>query len=308
MSNALVSVIIVTYNRRAEVIECIDSVLKSSYSPIEIIVVDNSSTDGTAQELKQRYAGRVKLIASQVNLYAGGGRNLGAAEASGQYLLFIDSDNVIDKDMLKKMMFVLGENKNLNIGLSGPFNYYKCDPERLCWVNNNISLLTSITYFKGAGEIDRGQYNKYSVIRVGHIPNIFMIAKKLFLDLGKIDPDYVMHYEESDLAHRIRKLGYEVVLFPSAKSWHDIPLGRVVGHKSFKGSNPGVIYYVVRNRAYFMRKNSGGLKLLIFSIIFNNIFLVYHMLIILFYRKPRLLSLLFKGYWDGLFGHISKHR
>lgn len=152
----LVSVIIVTYNRKNDVIECIDSVLKCSYKFIEIIVVDNASSDGTAEELKRKYADKIRLIESDRNLYAGGGRNLGAKFANGEYLLFIDSDNVVDIDMIKNMIEGIRKNKDLSIGMNGPFNYCKSEPKRLCWLTNRISLLTSQTKIDGVGEIDNG--------------------------------------------------------------------------------------------------------------------------------------------------------
>lgn len=302
----LVSVVIVTSNRKGDAIECIDSVLNSSYKPIEIIVVDNASTDNTAQELQQRYSDNIKLIKSAKNLYAGGGRNLGAKLAKGEYLLFIDSDNVVDKDMVKNMIEGIQRNKDMAIGLSGPFTYYKSSPNRLCWVNNRISMLTSITVFSGSGEINDGQYDKASFIKVGHIPNVFMVNRDIFREVGGIDEEYVMHYEESDLAEKIKRTGYEIVLFPQAKTWHKLPLKSERGHKSFQGRNPNMVYYVSRNRIFFMRKNSRGLRLFLFMVIFSNLFLVYNLTILLLNRRFGLIKLLLNGYIDGIVTPVTK--
>jgi hypothetical protein len=301
----LISVIIVTYNRKAQVIECIDSVLKSTYRPLEIIVVDNASTDGTAGELEYRYPKQIKLIKSDKNIYAGGGRNLGAKSASGEYLLFVDSDNVIDVDMIENLMKLSLDEKNLKIGMSGPFTYYKSAPNRLCWVNNRMSLLTSATFFFGTGQIDNGQYDKFDFIKVQHIPNVFMVRKDIYELVGGIDHEYVMHYEESDLAQKIKKQGYDIVLVPAAKTWHDVVLERQKGHKSFKGENPSMVYYVIRNRIYFMRKNSSGWRLFLFLVMFNNLFLLYHLCVLIFNRQFSLLRLALKGYWDGIFSPLT---
>lgn len=305
-NNPLVSVIIVTYNRKQEVVECVDSALNSSYGPLEVVVVDNASSDGTQEELERKYRGKIKLVKSEKNIYAGGGRNLGAKFASGDYLLFIDSDNIVAADMIENMIKGVTANKDVSIGLSGPFTYYKSSPQRLCWVNNRISLLTSLTFFKGNGEEDSGQYEKLNFIKVGHIPNAFMIHKDIFKIIGGIDRDYVMHYEESDLSEKARRLGFNVVLFPKAKVWHNLPSKSERGHKSFKGRNPGMVYYVLKNRIIFMRKNSGGTRLFLFITIFSSIFLVYNLAILLFYRKYALLKLALKGHWDGLFMPLTK--
>jgi len=302
----LISVIIVTYNRNADVIECIESALNSTYKHIEIIVVDNASSDGTVEELERRYGNKVKLIKSYRNLYAGGGRNLGAKSALGEYLLFVDSDNTMDSDMIKNMVDVEVRNRYMNIGISGPFTYYKSDPKRLCWTNNRMNLLTSITLFEGSGQADEGQYDRFELIKVHHIPNVFMVPKKIFEEVGGIDKDYVMHYEESDLAEKIKKRGFIVALFPQAKVWHNVPLNRQQGHKSFKGENPSMVYYVSRNRILFMRKNSSGMRLFVFLVLFNNIFLLYNLGILLFNGKFSLMRLVLKGYFDGLFMPLGK--
>lgn len=302
----LVSVIIVTYNRKGDVVECIDSVLGSTYKRIEIIVVDNASSDGTVEELERRYGNKIKLIKSYRNLYAGGGRNLGAKSASGEYLLFVDSDNTIDRDMIKNLVEVEVRNRYLNIGISGPFTYCKSEPRRLCWTNNRMNLLTSITLFEGSGQLDEGQYDKFELIKVHHIPNVFMVPKKIFTEVGGIDRDYVMHYEESDLAEKIKKNGFIVALIPQAKVWHNVPLGRQEGHKSFKGENPSMVYYVSRNRILFMRKNSRSMRLFLFLVFFNNVFLLYNLGLLLFYGKFSLMLRALKGYFDGLFMPLGK--
>lgn len=304
----LVSTIIVTHNRKSDVVECIDSVLRSSYKFIEIIVVDNASSDGTIEELRDRYGDTIKLIKNDKNLYAGGGRNLGARSASGEYLLFIDSDNIVDTGMVKNMVVGVIRNKNLHIGMSGPFTYYKSEPKHLCWVNNRMNLWTSITLFEGVGQVDNGQYNKSAFINVQHIPNVFMVPKNTFEAVGGIDEDYIMHYEESDLAEKLKRRGLAIVLFPQAKAWHNVSMKRQEGHKSFKGENPSMVYYVTRNRIFFMRKNSGGIRLFLFLALFSNIFLVYNLIILLLNGNPGLIKLALKGYWDGLFSPLAKSR
>ena len=306
LEDPLVSVIIVTYNQKRDAFRCVDSVLDSNYTSFEIIVVDNASSDGTAQELEFRYANRIKLIKCDKNIYAGGGRNLGAKSAKGDFLFFIDSDNIMASNTIRNMVKGFIDNKDLSIGMGGPFTYYQSQSQKLCWVNNRISLITSLTFFQGAGEIDRGQYDEFNFIKVGHIPNAFMVRSKVFKEVGGIDEDYVMHYEESDLAEKIKRAGYKIVLFPRAKTWHNVLPGVQQGHKSFKVSNPNLVYYVTRNRIYFMRKNSGGARIVLFLFLFSNIIVFYHLMILLFNRNFSLSKYLLKGYWDGLTLRLNK--
>jgi GT2 family glycosyltransferase len=90
-SEPLVSIVIATWNRRLDVLETIRSVYGQDYPRFEIIVVDNASTDGTADELRASFPD-VKLICLPENRGASGGRNAGMVQARGKYILCLDSD------------------------------------------------------------------------------------------------------------------------------------------------------------------------------------------------------------------------
>lgn len=266
----LVSVIIVTYNRKGDIAKCLESVLKNVYDNFEIIVVDNASSDGTADFLRKKYNSKIKLIKSEKNLMAGGGRNFGAKNAIGEYFLFIDSDNIVDKNMITEL--VLGIDKIKDAGMVGPLMYYFSDPKKIWWAGADINLWTSKTNYIGINEYDEGQYN--DIIKVGHIPNVFMLKKDVWMDVNGIDADYVMHYEESDLAEKIKKCGYEPYLVPKAKTWHNVPLSNEKNIRNYGGESPERTYYTARNRVLFMRRNAPKINYLFFVLIFNNIFLL----------------------------------
>lgn len=100
---ATVSVIIPVYNAERYIAQCLDSVLAQTLRDIEIICVDDGSTDGSVAILK-RYAARdsrLRLI-RQKNAGAGAARNQGLREATGEYLSFLDSDDFFEPDMLEK--------------------------------------------------------------------------------------------------------------------------------------------------------------------------------------------------------------
>ena len=97
MKKISLSIIVVTYNRKEEVLDCLKSIFENDYKNFELILVDNASTDGTIVAVEKVFGNKIKIVKSKINLMAGGGRNLGASYAKGKHLLFIDSDNVIDK-------------------------------------------------------------------------------------------------------------------------------------------------------------------------------------------------------------------
>ena len=109
-----VSIIIPTYNRLPMLKEAVNSVLAQQFEDMELIVVDDGSTDGTAEEMKQ-YGGRVKLIQQSQNRGVSGARNKGILHARGKYVAFLDSDDLWVKGKLKIQVSFLDENPHYPI-------------------------------------------------------------------------------------------------------------------------------------------------------------------------------------------------
>jgi len=199
-----VSIIILNFNGREFIGQCIDSVLKSNYPDFEIIVVDNGSTDGSGRYLKRRYGRnkRVRLILSDKNLFFAAGSNLGASQARGKKLVFLNSDTVVEKDWLKELV---------SVSLNHP--QYLVQPKILsCWqkdvIDNVGGRYTLLSAGKGIGhgEKDRGQYDQNCPIDFAN-GTCFMIERKFFQKLAGFDPWYQHHYEDVDLNLRAKKKG-----------------------------------------------------------------------------------------------------
>ncbi len=135
-----VSVIIPTYNRRGMVEEAIESALAQTLDDIEIVVVDDGSTDGTGDVLKDKFDDRIKYF-YQNNQGRSVARNCGARASTGQYVVFLDSDDLFMPHGLQKMAAFLDENPA--VGVVYADGYY-CDQE-----GNDIELVS-----KGRPPID----------------------------------------------------------------------------------------------------------------------------------------------------------
>src|SRR3989304_6203052 len=103
-----VSVIIPSYNRLPMLKEAVGSVLAQDFEDFELIVVDDGSTDGTAEEIK-RYGGRVRLFQHSENRGVSAARNKGILHVRGKYLAFLDSDDLWVKEKLKIQVAFLDE-------------------------------------------------------------------------------------------------------------------------------------------------------------------------------------------------------
>lgn len=142
MSKYMVSVIIPVYNRAQLVVRTLQSVLAQSLSPIEVILVDNNSSDGTIdvlQAFKRQHCSSTfnVTVAQEKRQGAARARNLGATMASGEWLLFFDSDDTMEPYMLEKYLDVAQrENTDMVLGRADCQNldgskhekpYYKTD-------------------------------------------------------------------------------------------------------------------------------------------------------------------------------------
>lgn len=110
----MISIIIPTYNRRKELSSCLDSILEQSYEDLEVIVVDDCSTDNTSA-LKDQYSKWTQLvwIRNEVNMGVNYSRNRAIEAASKEFILFIDSDDLLAKDSLQQVVKTIRENHQI---------------------------------------------------------------------------------------------------------------------------------------------------------------------------------------------------
>ncbi|MDY6836573.1 MAG: glycosyltransferase [Thermodesulfobacteriota bacterium] len=113
----IVSVIIPTYNRSRFLGEALDSALNQTYKEMEIIVVDDGSTDDTAQ-LVQRYKGRIQYI-YQKRSERSNARNRGVRESCGEYIAFLDSDDLWLPEKIERQVKILNENEQIGVVYAG---------------------------------------------------------------------------------------------------------------------------------------------------------------------------------------------
>jgi glycosyltransferase involved in cell wall biosynthesis len=161
-----ISAVIPTYNEEKDIEDCLKSLNSQSIEPIEIIIVDDGSTDDTVK-IAKKY--KVKIL-KQNHQGPGAARNLGAKNASGNILIFIDADMTFDKDYLKNLTKPILENKDKKI--IGTTHDYE-----IATNTNNVwsSLWGKIRISKD----------------IAHTITIFRaIRKDKFLELGGFDPKY----------------------------------------------------------------------------------------------------------------------
>lgn len=298
MKKTKVSAVIVTRNRNRELSGCIDSLLKSSFKPFEIIVVDNASDFPVSLWIKRRYP-RIKIIRSRTNVGAAEGRNLGISQSKGEYILFLDDDAYADSDMVANLLQAFSKTKNA--GLIQPLVYDKKRKNILQGAGHDINITTGRVTAWGANEEDKDQYQGLREIPMCGC--VWMVKREVFEKIGNFDPEYFIPYEDSDLCLRVRKSGYKIYCYSLAKAWHQgskktniNPLIEWLGITS-----PERAFRVSRNKILFMAKNAPIKNFLLFSLFFNPVYIFTHSLIILLSARIDILE----HYWKGVFSGIS---
>ena len=244
-----VGAIIVTYNRRDDVIECIDSLLKSTYPELTVYVIDNSSEDGTSEAISGQYP-QVVLIESNKNLGFSEGNNVVLARAlqDGMDAVFLlNDDAVVKDDAIQTLVDVLYQYDE--IGVVSPKISLYSDPEVIWSAGGVIEPDNGIATQRHYGETDCGQADSASIVDYA-VGCAMLIKSDIVRTVGGIDPRYFMYYEEADWCRRIRDAGYLILYVPKSQVLHKVSL-----QSNGRNNAP---YYMSRNRLLYLR--SGGVR------------------------------------------------
>ena len=182
----LISVIIPTYNRASTIVRAVESVLNQTYSNIELIVVDDGSTDETNQLLSPYILNRSVTYHKFENSGVAGARNIGAALARGNWLAFLDSDDEWLLNKLTEQMDFLSTHSKLQIVYTDEI-----------WIRNGVQVNKKNHHQKMGGMIF-GECLKQCLIA----PSSVLLSKKLFDEMSGFDDNYVV-CEDYDLWLRI---------------------------------------------------------------------------------------------------------
>lgn len=247
-----VSVVILNWNAKKITGDCIQSVLEQSHKSYEIILVDNASSDGSTKELKKRFK-KIKVVENKKNLGYAGGNNSGLKACTGDYILILNNDTVLDKDFLRALI------KNKEKGdILGVKNYY-FDKKNILWaVGSELNRFTARASLVGNKEIDHGQYDQTSPPYI--VGSSMFIKKEVFKRIGYFDESYFCYFEETEWQTRAINAGYKIGFVPQAKLWHR------VAYSSGGSTSPLSAYYLVRNRAHYIRKWSKH-KIIAYSVL-----------------------------------------
>lgn len=219
-----VSIILVNYNGAEVAIDCLHSIQQQLHSvPYEVIVVDNASTDRSADLIEEKFPD-IKLLRQTQNRGFGAGNNIGARIATGKYLFLLNTDTILTCDLLPHLIEVMEQDSK--VGIVGP-KLLNSDRSLQLSTARSISLRNEFHDLKQKQDYQdlkhrsqiSQQFNTMQEVDIV-IGAALFIPRDLFKSLGGFDETFFMYFEESDLCQRARKQGWKVVYTPSVSLIH----------------------------------------------------------------------------------------
>lgn len=244
-----VSIVIPTWNRREDLLACLASVAAHDYEPVHVIVVDNASSDGSAEAVMAHHPG-VDLLRLEANLGATGASNVGfdyALTHGADYVLRLDSDVVVAPTMLRTLVTYAEQTAGAGI-FTGKIFYYT--QPNIVW---SVGAMQRGWAF-GADNLGRGAPDAPAWAQPRRIDfawsTAMLIRRTVLEQIGGFDRDFLVYYEEVDFCLRARQANFAIRFVPGALLWHKVGSSAGTEWTAFQWNRSKMLLY---------RKHSRGL-------------------------------------------------
>jgi GT2 family glycosyltransferase len=236
-------VVIVNWNGKHLLGECLDSLLAQSVGGVEIILVDNGSHDGSAGYVLERYRD-VRVVSLTENIGFAGGNNAGIRVASGKYIALLNNDTKVDPNWLTNLLKEAEASPSI-VGMWASKILSYDNPD----VIDNVGLIMypdGLGRGKGRLEKDEGQYDQR---QEAFFPSgcAGLYRREMLDEIGLFDEEFFAYADDVDLGLRARLAGWQCIYVPSAKVYHKYSASSSA-HSPFKA------FLVERNRIWVLLK------------------------------------------------------
>ncbi len=241
------SIIIVSFNTRDVLLDCLTSVYANTEDiSFEVIVVDNASIDNTSASISESFPD-VRLICNDINKGFSAANNQGICESTGKNIAFLNPDTCLVENSFKKICGYLMEHSEFSILGPGIIDESgQPSPTRL-WEDTPYDAACKILgFYNPSNELQRMKDDEEALVISGCC---FVVRRELFEEVGLFDENYFLYNEEDDFCRRARKSGKRIRFFPETKIQH--LLGRSTHQPEHREK---VIVETYKSNLYFYSK------------------------------------------------------
>lgn len=241
--NREASIIVVNWNGKRFLRECLSSLLAQTYSHHEIILVDNGSSDGSVEFVAAEFP-EVKIICNGRNMGFAAGNNVAIRVARGDYVVTLNNDTRAEPDWLEELVKVVESDPKIGMCASKMLFYYHTGILN----STGISLdIAGIAWDRRGGERDDG-LERTPIEVFGPCAGAALYRREMLDEIGLFDEDFFAYHEDVDLAWRARSRGWRCMYNPRAVVYH-VHSGTGMEGSAFKNRLLG------RNKIWTIVKN-----------------------------------------------------
>ena len=234
--NHLVSIIILNYNAGNLLLNCVDSVFKSTYPNFEVLVVDNTSTDNSHVLCKEKFE-KIRLIENKENLGYCEGNNVGIRNANGEFIVILNPDTTVEPNWLDHLMSAYNE---FGEGLYQP-KFFSLNEKLVLQSTGNMLHIFGFGFARDKGKIDDEKME--SIEKINYASGTCLFTSKIVLDkIGLLDPFLFLYHDDLDLGWRAAHIGINSFYVPKSIIYHAESYSIKWSSKKF--------YWLERNRKY----------------------------------------------------------
>jgi GT2 family glycosyltransferase len=246
MSEPLVYIIVLNWNGKTLILDCLKSLQKITYPNAKVLVVDNGSTDDSVVSVQEQYPA-VEILALPSNLGFAKGNNAGfefARKYHPQFVIFLNNDTIVDPGFIEPLLQPFKDDSA--VGQTVPKIYYADKPNLIWFGGSTIYLLLGLIKHDGIRCADGPRFNHAKEVDYATGCCLCMRTDD-YASLNGFDESFPMYSEDVDLSLRLKKMGRKILFIPKSKIWHKVSAS-VGGSFSFKK---------------WMKKSSAKLKLIV---------------------------------------------
>lgn len=287
-----VIIILLNWNGLKDTTECLDSLKNIDYPNYKVVLVDNNSFGNDVEIIRENYGNFIfKIIINESNLGFSGGNNIGiktAMEMGSDYLMLLNNDTVVEPDFLTTL--VKESEKITEVGISSPMINFYADRKKIWSAGGFISKYRASGFTYGYNKADfKFNYTKYCTFASGCC---LLIKREVIEKVGLLDENYFLYLEDTDYCQRANNSGFKILFVGASKIYHKVQ------STTAKSNELLPLYYSVRNRLYFAKKNFNQF---IYGVSFLYLIFVFGFKLIFIYKnKNEKLNILLSAFKDSL--------